>query len=424
MPSTDSSRNNEVCIFTIASRNYLHYAKTLMQSVHEYCPDADLVVGLCDVRCERTSNEDLFTCVELASLDNIPELEKFMFRYTILELNTAIKPYIFEKLFERGYSKVIYFDPDICVYSSLDRMLAQLESQEMLLTPHITRFLDDGKRPSELDILVSGTYNLGYLGLRKSPQMSDFLHWWQAKLYEECVVDVARGIFVDQKWIDLAPGLFRNVSVVRNEGWNVANWNLNHRTLSRREDGKIFANEDELVFFHFSGFSLNDDSVSRHQTRFNKRNICELTKELYTDYGSRLIENGYYHFSNIEYHYNFLSCGTRIPDLGRHFFRNRYDWKSHSGSIWTEIGSREIISLLNSEAHVDGKANPFITNLSYELYCAREDLQRAFPKLNAEDGIRYAAWFVGNAEREAGFASCFVEPIKERLNLSRVENCK
>ena len=40
--------NSKVCFFTIVSRNYMHYARTLMNSIVSNFPEAKCVVGLCD----------------------------------------------------------------------------------------------------------------------------------------------------------------------------------------------------------------------------------------------------------------------------------------------------------------------------------------------------------------------------------------
>ena len=149
---------NKVCIFTVVSKNYTHVARTLMHSVEQHYPEASRVVALCDRPDGFDYSRDNFEIFNLDLLDNIPSFEKFIFRYTILELNTAIKPYVIEKLFEHGYEKVIYIDPDIKVYSSLVPMVNLLDSHEILLTPHLTGTLDDDARPSELDILRSGTF--------------------------------------------------------------------------------------------------------------------------------------------------------------------------------------------------------------------------------------------------------------------------
>ena len=290
------------CIFTIVSRNYLHYARTLLNSVEEFYPHADLVVGLCDRRGDTDFSGDVFDVIELEELD-IRDREKFIFRYTILEINTAIKPYVIGKLFDTGYKKVIYFDPDICVYNSLEEMVSLLDTHQMLLTPHLSNLLDDGKLPDELAILTSGSYNLGYIGLKNTPEMNKFVKWWQTKLYSDCVVDLPQGLFVDQKWMDLAPGMFDGVYINRDESWNVAYWNLNHRKLVEKDSG-FEVNGQPIIFFHFSGFSTGDKTLSKHQNRFTRSSAGKAVNSLCEDYSHRLDSNGLEDVINIPYHFN------------------------------------------------------------------------------------------------------------------------
>ena len=76
------SKISDVCIFTIVSNNYLHYANTLFDSVREHCPEADTFLGLCDEIIDATS----CSCdgiIELKSLD-IPSIGQFIHQYTIL----------------------------------------------------------------------------------------------------------------------------------------------------------------------------------------------------------------------------------------------------------------------------------------------------------------------------------------------------
>ena len=404
----------KVCFFSIVSKNYTHVVRTLMDSIEEHYPEADRVVALCDQQDSFDYSRDNFSILSVGELDNIPEIEKFLFRYTILELNTAIKPYVIEKLFQRGYDKVFYIDPDIKVYSDLSVMTDLLDEHQVLLTPHLTGLLADEKAPSELDILRSGTYNLGYIGLRNTENTKALVKWWQSKLYLDCVVDLNRGLFVDQKWMDMVPGLFDGVYVQRHEGWNVAYWNLAHRDVTRTADG-YEVNGQKLVFFHFSGFASDAKTLSKHQNRFSKLSAGAAVAELCETYASDLERFGADDCRSLEYAFGQFPDGTSIPNQARYIYRDEFDWQSDNNDLWTDQGAENFIRYLNEPAEIRGRRVNHVTRLAYRLYCERQDLVDAFPDLLAPDGINYAHWYVDNASDQAGYAECFISPMKTWL---------
>ena len=93
----------------------------------------------------------------------------------------------------------------------------------------------DSRKPNEQDILIAGAYNLGFIGLAPSDFSHEFLDWWGERLEKDCIVDPARGFFVDQRWIDLVPGLAPRLPPDQRPGFNVAYWNLPTRDLSREQ---------------------------------------------------------------------------------------------------------------------------------------------------------------------------------------------
>ncbi len=406
--------SSRTCIFTIVSRNYLHYARTLMNSIEQHAPGAERLVGLCDEIGEVDLSGENFQVLEMKSLD-IPDIEKFIFRYTILELNTAIKPYIISKLFDDGYDKVIYFDPDIRVYRNLDGMLGLLDEHQMLLTPHLTGPLDDDKLPSELNILVSGTYNLGYIGLRNTPDMQRFAHWWEDKLYTDCVVDLERGLFVDQKWVDMAPGMYPGVYINRDPSWNVAYWNLKHRQVTRAGDS-FEVNGEPLLFFHFSGFNGAASTLSKHQDRYTKKSAGAAVEQLCSDYAKSLTDNGDGVVTRIPYAYGFFADGTPIPDFARYIYREDYDWERSTDNPYEDAGCANYLGYLNEPITLKGTRLPWITRLGYKLYQARPDLQAAFPDLAGAQGKLFADWYVQSVAEQAKFHDCFIEPVRHALS--------
>ena len=409
---------HKVCFFSIVSKNYTHVVRTLMESLEEHYPDADRVVALCDQQDDFDYSYDNFTIFPITRLNNIPQVKKFLFRYTILELNTAIKPYVIEKLFERGYEKVFYIDPDIKFYSDPSEMIDLLEENQVLLTPHLTGLLVDEKAPTELDILRSGTYNLGFIGLRNTENTNALVKWWQSKLYEDCVVDLNRGLFVDQKWMDLVPGLFSGVYVQRHEGWNVAYWNLAHRDVVRTVEG-YKVNGQNLVFFHFSGFASNSKTLSKHQNRFSKVSAGSAVAELCKEYETDLERFGAKECKELEYAFGRFPDGTSIPDEARYIYRDEFDWQGIETHPWTHQGAKKFMRYLNEPVEIKGQRVDEVTRLAYRLYCGRQDLVDAFPDLLGVNGVAYANWYVDNASDQAGHGEHFTAPMKIWLQKNR-----
>src|SRR6185437_4431347 len=176
---------HNTAIFTIIAKNYLPYARVLMRSAATVHPDWRRVVILVDqVDGYFDPQEEDFELVISSDLP-IPRSPWFHFKYTIVELSTAVKPYAFEYLFRSmAVDRIVYLDPDIKIYSGLDKVIEALDAASIVLTPNLTGSLDDDRRPAELDILRSGAYNLGFIAVSRSPHAAAFLAWWQQRLYD------------------------------------------------------------------------------------------------------------------------------------------------------------------------------------------------------------------------------------------------
>ncbi|HLB25937.1 MAG TPA: group 1 glycosyl transferase, partial [Nitrospirota bacterium] len=246
---------------TIASKNYLSFARTLAGSYLKNNPGSRFYLLLADRPdgCFDPGKEP-FEVVEVDAL-GLPERERMYFQYNVLELNTAVKPYFLEYLIrERREEKVIYLDPDIFVLGSLGYVSNLLDEHQVVLTPHITSPYNDCARPNEVDILGVGVYNLGFIGVRACPETAELLKWWQAKLFGQCRHTPEKGLFVDQKWMDMAHCYNGSVHVLRDRGYNAAYWNLHEREVGKDGD-RFTVNGGPLYFFHFSGIEMDKPEV-------------------------------------------------------------------------------------------------------------------------------------------------------------------
>ncbi|MBP6718342.1 MAG: glycosyltransferase [Rhodoferax sp.] len=316
---------NTTAIVTIVSNNYLHFARTLMQSVACHHPQADrycVVVDRDPGPAQALSDE-----FQLLTLDqlSLPDGDDFLFQYTVLELNTAVKPWALAYLLKQGYQNVLYIDPDIALYRPLDEVFTLLDADaDLVLTPHLLTPITDTLTPGELDIRRAGTYNLGFCALRSGTNMHAMLQWWQSKLRRDCVVAFERGVFVDQSWMDLVPGLFANVALLRHPGYNLAYWNIAQRPVTQDPENpkQILVQGQPLVFFHYSGLNpLAPQAVSKHQNRYTLDTISPPLAALINDYCQQIHANGIEHYSTIDYSYGHYTNGTAIAPADRTRFR-------------------------------------------------------------------------------------------------------
>jgi hypothetical protein len=301
-------------VFTIASKNYLAYARALLCSVALHQPDTSTYLFLADEPegCFGPTRE-AFTVIGVSDL-SIPSFNRFAFKYSVLELNTAVKPYAFRYLFEHGYTRVVYFDPDIVVYCGLGTVFEPLERHPIVLIPHITAPVpDDGLRPDEREFTANGTYNLGFLGLSDAGEAQRLLNWWSDRCHALCYEESQAGLFVDQKWMDLVPGLFDAVCILRHRGCNVAYWNLHERRLN----GLVLDSGEPLVFYHFSGVSIGHlDEISRYQNRYTLTSRPDL-KPLFESYREQVLANGYRETHQWQYKYGRYDNGAVIGQMAR-----------------------------------------------------------------------------------------------------------
>jgi len=357
-----------------------------------------------------------FTVVSSKSLA-IPRSDWFHFKYTVLELSTAVKPYAAEYLMrEHDVDQLVYLDPDIRVFSSLEEhIFARLAESDVLLTPHLTRELNDGRYPDELAILRAGTYNLGFVALRKSPSVSELLTWWQDRLYDQCVMSPHDGLFVDQKWMELAPGLFPGVEIVRDSGWNVAYWNIHSRRV-RLEQDVWTVDGDALVFFHYSGFDPREpDQFSRLQDRFTAKSLGEASK-LLDIYRDELLANGFEEAGRWPYTWSRFSDGTSIPDIARRIHHEDPSILDRVEDPFSDEGKREFLDIWSGPSQ-SSNGRRRLSRLAALIYNSRPDVRAAMPDVLGVDRNRFRDWILTSGAQEHGLPESLLQPIVDRRSV-------
>ena len=310
---------NKHCFYTSFNKAYAGQALLLAESLRRvYGDNVDIIAVLVD---ELDENEviyfNVFDSILLAAELEIPNFKAWIFGLNIIEAATAVKPFALCELLKK-YAQVTYLDPDIIVYSTLDEITEPDHQWSLSLTPHqtiaqSTKWLVEA---NELESLKFGVYNLGFLSVRATPEGKKVAEWWRDRCYDYCIIDVAKGIFTDQKFFDIAPALFTGLNILRHPGYNVATWNLKERFI-KLENNKLLSNNELLRFCHFT--KATHAGASAMERVLENNNMYE---ELFYSYLSKLNSKNIDMLGlNTKWSYGFYSDGEAIKDEARKCFR-------------------------------------------------------------------------------------------------------
>lgn len=312
--------------FTICAKNYLAQAFTLKKSFQKLNPNCDFFIFLSDDPDELGDDLKHFTLLNDSWL---PGWKKMAFKYNVIEFSTSIKPFCFEKMFDEGFEKVLYLDPDIYVTNPLDEIYEYLDEKSIVLTPHYCNIQTEYTGSiTEEEILFVGIYNLGFTAIRNNSTGSKIVKWWMNRLANKCYADKFDALHVDQKWMDFIPAFFPNdVLITHHMGINPAIWNLHERELVIDENGEYQIKNIEtqelfaLLFFHFSGFDpFKPKLINRRHPKYNT-DVYPSYIPLFKSYIDDVYENGYDTYSKMSYSFNSFKNGENIIPLYRRLFR-------------------------------------------------------------------------------------------------------
>lgn len=309
---------------TIVSLNYLAYARTLCSSFLRHHPDCGFYVLIVDrLPPDFDISQEAFEVV-LAEDLGVSDFESLSFKFDVLELNTNLKPTFLKRLLDHGVDEVIYFDPDIYIYAELGPIFEAARDHAIVVTPHSLSPSDDATQ-SEVLLLASGVFNLGFICVSRSVEAIRFLSWWENRCLTLGFDEQRSGLFVDQKWMNLAPCFFSGVAILRHPGCNMAYWNLHERRLTREGQTWKVNESDPLIFFHFSGILLDDnEKVSKYTERFTLKSRPDL-QWLFDEYRGQLMDHGIRGELNRPYAFGHFDNGQLINRLTRSIYAAHLD---------------------------------------------------------------------------------------------------
>ena len=315
----------KIHVFTSAACNYVPKVRVLVKSIKKWHPEWIIHLALADeVPADIDLSLEPFDEIHPASKLDIPNFKGWAFCHSIVELSTAIKPFMLKQLLDReDCAGVVYLDPDTVVFSRLDEVLSALGKANLALTPHqlmpesgLAAVIDN-----EICSLKHGIYNLGFLSVAPTEVGKAFAAWWAERVYYFCRAEIPNGLFTDQRWIDLVPAFFENVCILRSPRLNVAPWNLTTRLVTGTAPNEIYVDGEPLGFYHFTGFDSGAHRIMANKNATGNSTVADLVS-WYSSITNDVSKDA---LSSVPWCFGSFSDGSKISPMAKFVYRERLD---------------------------------------------------------------------------------------------------
>lgn len=396
-----SGASGRVAIGTVVAKNYVAFARALARSLRAHCPGLSFYVLLADeLDGHFDPGAEPFEILSLEDL-RIPGRERLRFRLSLQQMLVTNKPRLLRYLLDAGFDAAVYLDGDVLVTGDLTPVVEAVRSGSVALTPHLLSPLS-GRRQAEqeLAILRSGVYNAGFVGVSNTAAARDFLTWWQDRVGLYCRHDPPAGLHNDQRWLDLVPGFFPDVAIIRDPGCNVAYWNLPERQPVLR-GSELLVSDRPIRFFHFSGFEPDTpDVLSRHANGLSREDVAAIG-QLLDRYAAMVRAEGHGETKNWPYAYGCFHNGIAVPDVARELYAALGEEADSFGNPFSAAPRGSYFRWLTASAEAKDSRQA-ISRLWEGVYRRRPDVQRAFPDHLGADREAFREWARGFGAVEHG----------------------
>lgn len=238
-------------IYTICTPNFMGYSISMFNSIKEFNQGLEFFLIVFRPMLE-IEDKDIPNRVNIIYIDEMTidaDVQRFNKRYPLNKVCFTIRPKCAEYIL-RNFKEVedlVYFDSDILIFNSLEKIWQDLENHNIILTPHLILPLNEDKERMELRMLSrNGVYNSGFFAVKNSTESLNFLNWWYNRLSDF-------GLLGDQLWLNFAPCYFPSLLSSNSYGLNVAFYNIPNRNIKYIKESNIYRvnDKEELIFFHF-----------------------------------------------------------------------------------------------------------------------------------------------------------------------------
>jgi hypothetical protein len=240
--------HREFC--TLFDSNYLFKAVAMHRSLLRHCPSFTLTAFCFDDRAKATVDALGLPNLRTVSLADLEQSDPALLatkddRTPVEYCWTATPALPLHLLRARPeLAEITYLDADLLFFADPEPLFAEMGEASVLITPH--RYSPEHAHKAE-----SGVYNVQFLVFRRDERGMDTLQWWHDRCIEWCYYRLEDGKLGDQKYLDDWPERFKGVHVLQHKGGGLAPWNISQYDVRRASDGRVWVDDDPLIFFHY-----------------------------------------------------------------------------------------------------------------------------------------------------------------------------
>ena len=377
-------------ICTIIARNYVAHARVLAESFQKVHPGRRLQrprhrrPGRLH-RPRRGAVRAAHDRARSASADP----ERMAAAYDVMELSTAVKPWLLRHLLERqGVDSVAYLDPDIQVFDAARRGRAagaeprsgpdaalhgaapprrpQAERRghphRRLLQPRLHRPRAGDRRPRAARLVVGAPRErtASTNPSRGASSTSDGSTWPRVS---------GRASTSSATPPSTSP-----------------TGTCPTRSLETTAAGGYLVDGEPLRFFHFSGFDpRRPTELSKHQNRIDAAADPVLTR-ICREYAAELLSHGFEEAIGWPYGWEAMPGGVKLDRATRRVFREAAEAGSIPESVFTQPGAERFAEYLR------GGESDGVNRYAKALWDSRADFRRIFPSVEGDSGPAFVDW--------------------------------
>ena len=263
----------------------------LYKSIKQYEHEFTLWILCLTEECQDTLRAMQLPGVKLISLEQLEKYDKDLKNVEntrnrieyYFTMSPCLPLYILTQ--QENMEDITYLDADLYFFDSYMRVFDEIGDASIAIIPHnyVPKMLEKGAEKN-------GIYNVGWITWKNNDAGKECLSWWRKKCIEWCYDRHEEGRFADQKYLDSWPETFKDVTVLKNPGLNLAPWNVGKHSLENKE--AIYVSGEKLIFYHFHGLKqINNHEFDCHlRTYFVKRQKSFLIENIYKPYIEDLVQ--------------------------------------------------------------------------------------------------------------------------------------